>query len=135
MDNLIEIMKIAFCYGTLSDEGKEIANKLNKDDLSLQWLDCGRWQIGGHWLFGDNLIFRIRPDYTPEPEVVRCEVYESGNTLWFKRDAKDYRLHEAIFLKDLIGCEYNSHWVSTEIRQLAGSNAPAEYPKYVLFAK
>ena len=86
-----------------------------------------------HWeksIEGD-CVLRLRSDYQPEPEVIKCEVYLSThpshlNQLVYSKDgeAENY-LYEAISDPNFIGYEYVGGSVEGK---------PAQHPKYVLFA-
>lgn len=98
------------------------------------WLELNR----GDNQFDETLTYRICPDYAPEPEVIRCEVYEKDGQLYYDHPVqKSCFLNEALNDKDFIACEYVGGSKYGYIRQSyqPDEGGVAEYPVAVLFAK
>ena len=88
--------------------------------------------------FANNNVFRVKFDYTPEPEVIRCEVYEDD-----KKRVYDYNglsknwVGGAVNHTAFIGYEYSdgSKYGFPRRTYQPDEGRIAEYPVAVLFAK
>lgn len=84
-----------------------------------------------------NSVYRIQLDYTPEPEVIRCEVMLQNNNVVYIIESQraGILLYKALGNKNFIEYEWADGTRDCNIRRHKGKGQPAEYPKYVLFAK
>jgi hypothetical protein len=57
--------------------------------------------------------YQLDADYTEEPEIVRCEIFESCGGLDYIKGQKQQRIHFAMSNPDFIGFEYEDGQVST----------------------
>jgi hypothetical protein len=127
-------------WGWLTEEQKKIFLGVNIECLRRLYCtgDGEAWVTKGiDFSFGD--IYRISPDYQPEPEVVKCEVFLDGDTYCY-RPPEQYAFNTTIISapskKNFICFEFTDGIVSMNYRicQFAKTE-PAEVAKYVVFAK
>jgi hypothetical protein len=105
--------------------------------------DSGKWfPLDDHdnmHDFDNNYRYRIRPDYQPEPEVEKCRVtmknMGSYKVYSYFRYNLGITLQNALNDPNFIGYEYENGVVGVWPRIDNSKTNPAEYPKYVLFAK
>jgi hypothetical protein len=106
-------------YGLMSEEMRAKACELcDKESV---------WQIYTKLGWGDqkngialqaSTVYRLRPDYAEEPEVVKCKVYESQGELRFDHDIGNggkqvIALDRAIVYSDFIGFLYEDGGIYT----------------------
>ena len=79
-------------------------------------------------------IYRIVPDYEPEPEIVKCEVYEHEGLLFYKRrpELEGELLFYALCYADYVRCE-DEDGNPCGLRGYEKQNKPAKRPVYILF--
>lgn len=97
------------------------------------WLELNR----GDNQFDETLTYRIRPDYAPEPEVIRCEVMLQNNNVVYIIESQraGILLYKALGNKNYIESEWADGTRDCNIRRYKGNGQSAEYPVAVLFAE
>ena len=106
---------------------------------SVQFLtEWGGWLATGS--FGTLMpvgIYRIAPDYQPEPEVVECEVFTREGRLYYSScpDDSGWTIECALNNPDFIGYKYGDGDVRCSPRRSNDPDRPAEIPTHVLFRR
>lgn len=142
MNEMIEkLKKNEKGYRFLSDEETACMGKAQEAGGLVRLSMEGEWESKRQ---GCNLyvndIYRISPDYQPEPEIGRCEVFYVKNghgfdELVFLRRGMEQGIEMALRLTDFIGYEYKSGTISVQPRLYANRADTAPVPDYVLFKK
>ena len=97
--------------------------------------------IGEDWQENDGNfdatdVYRIAPDYEPEPGVVECEVRKNvAGNLEFHYQMEDWYLPYAVNYPDFIGYKYADGDVRGLPRRSKDPESPAEIPTHVLFRR
>lgn len=147
---MIEKLKKNTCvYGEMPREECVLLTKLNNNNIKLLYRGIGNWFLVDGRPLSETTTYRIPLDYTPEPEVVRCEVYLDENRIVYDYlGAKGCYVGYAVTWGNFIAYEYADGEITVMPRMLRSNgcclpitslggivNKPAEYPKFVLFAK
>ena len=116
---------------------KEKGCLLSAPSKSVEYLSA----IGEDWQENDGNfdatdVYRIAPDYQPEPEVYECEVRKTDtDRLDFHYQMDDWYLHFAVNFPDFIGYKYADGDVRCSPRRSNDPDRPAEIPTHVLFRR
>jgi hypothetical protein len=129
-------------FGLMSAEMQEAIQKQYEADVGSieciehfsNWVRCGSINPKEN----QHLTYRLRPDYEPEPEVVKCPIREpdSCNMMWFdvtslgeaKADSHTMDFCSCTMHKDFIGFLYEDGTVIPMPRKYSGEGAVKMLP-------
>lgn len=133
-------------YGLLEPEERECFEKVKKENtIYYMYDDSWKQSRGNSFCRADT--YRIKPDYQPEPQTERCEVFTEHlyHSLRYIRKGRTWVcLHEALSDPDFMYFEFEDGFKSLSPRLTAergrlivldNTGKPAPIPKWVLFVK
>jgi hypothetical protein len=97
----------------LTDEEFECLESVGYRDLEYYKLSVKAWHANITFIEKRSItVYRIRPDYQPEPEpeIIKCEIYGSGTSdatkLYFRYNNNSLMLYKAIGFAGFKGFEF-----------------------------
>ena len=107
-------------FGLMSAEMQEKAGEIGKLQFQLYHGYKTPWRDVSDVTFNHGSAYRLRQDYTEEPEVVKCEVKpDENNQLCYASELRSYGehfLYTAYMNPDFIGFLYEDGNISTQTR-------------------
>ena len=116
MNDLIQQLKenLATLRGMDGNLRRAMESMNKKDFIFL--LSDGTWDKANPKQGWEYEIYRLRPDYKEEPEIVEFDVYEDGGLLVWGENSNVARISEVIDDPDFIGFKYEDGIISTSPR-------------------
>lgn len=95
-------------FDLLSGELRTAVERLPRPNNCLEYWRGGalKWATAGTPTFQADVVYRLRPDYEPEPEIVECEIRGHMYVCEPHRGKHTEELYKAAFRPDFIGFKF-----------------------------
>ncbi len=110
------------CYGPeLGKEMQEKARGIKRNDFQCYmlhgvWLKC-HIEKNEEVEFASGCTYRLRPDYTEEPEIEEIAIHLLYGTLHFVKESSSWELGRAVSYPDCIGFKFeDGSWCNRPIK-------------------
>ena len=116
MNDMIEkLKKNEIPFGLLSSEEQECLVEVKRHNCT-NYLESKLWTNCSGGLFANTVVYRIKPDYQPEPKLVDCEIYKKAGTLWAEFDGIKYKIFELLSQEEFAGFYHTGGDKQTEVQ-------------------